>query len=392
MKNFKHYTRYYLRYHADSVLLALLRAWAMVESFFVKAKPADYSQKYSLFVRVDVLGDFVVWAQSAVSAANHLKACGHKIIIIVRLEEVAALARELGVFDEIIVVSKNSIKSFIRRIKLYYKLRKLSYEYLFCIMRTDSYFTGDCYARVLNARHKYCLNWPIKNDAEQKIVNRIYDKEYPLKDWHTMEINSDSKFFGDTLGIQVQCKFPLLGKQYVRSEQNKYFVMFPFSRAKKRTWEWKKFLEVANEITRQYGLRCLICCSKSDKIPDIEVVQANKLIQVHSGTLKFPQIVEKIANAEFVICNDSGPLHLSIALGTKVFPIVHGQAYEQFVDYSSACDIGNISEPLFAQEECFPCCSKCTRKLSESGVFPCLHAICAQEVIERICRYYSHVH
>jgi lipopolysaccharide heptosyltransferase II len=86
--------------------------------------------------------------------------------------------------------------------------------------------------------------------------------------------------------------------------------------------EPEKFAEIGNEIIKRYGAKIIILWGKSDKD------DAEKIHQLIPGSIYAPptsinEMASLINRCKFLIANDSGPMHISTAVGTPVLSI-HG--------------------------------------------------------------------
>jgi len=83
--------------------------------------------------------------------------------------------------------------------------------------------------------------------------------------------------------------------------------------------------------------------------------------------------------AAVVVANDSGPAHVSIALGTPTVAIVGGGHFGCFVPYPEA-----VTPPaarfLYEKMECYHCFWSCHKRTDDKASFPCVAAVSLDRV------------
>ena len=105
--------------------------------------------------------------------------------------------------------------------------------------------------------------------------------------------------------------------------QNSFIVgISPSGGWQSKKCEPEKFAEIGNEIIKRYDAKIIIVWGRSDK------EDAEKIHRLISGSFLAPstslnEMAAFIQRCNFLIANDSGPMHISTAVGTPVLSI-HG--------------------------------------------------------------------
>lgn len=98
----------------------------------------------------------------------------------------------------------------------------------------------------------------------------------------------------------------------------KYTVIIPGARWKTKLWEPEKF----GELISLLPIKSIIVGSKDDINIANKIVSFNKDYAISlAGKTKLNELIEIINNSEFVISNDSGPMHIASALNIPVVAI-----------------------------------------------------------------------
>ena len=97
-----------------------------------------------------------------------------------------------------------------------------------------------------------------------------------------------------------------------------YAVLVPGARWKTKIWPPEKFGELSSKLS----LRSIIVGGKRD------INTANKIVGLSrgkalslAGKTNLKELIEVIRHAQFLVSNDSGPMHIAAALGIPVFAI-----------------------------------------------------------------------
>lgn len=96
-----------------------------------------------------------------------------------------------------------------------------------------------------------------------------------------------------------------------------YLVLHPGSTDPRRRWSPGKFAQAANLLQSKYGLAAVITGVDYESQAAAALAQALPG-ETHNlcGQLSLPALTGLLAQARLVVSNDTGPLHLALALGT----------------------------------------------------------------------------
>ena len=89
----------------------------------------------------------------------------------------------------------------------------------------------------------------------------------------------------------------------------------PGSRVPARTWGEDGFREVARQMTETFGAKIIWFADPAD------LSAAPKMANLVPASLSLEQFLAVLSACKFLVCNDSGPMHMSGALGVPVVAI-----------------------------------------------------------------------
>lgn len=165
--------------------------------------------------------------------------------------------------------------------------------------------------------------------------------------------------------------FPLYksssASQFLTSED--YAVFIPGARWKTKKWPSKKFGRLASLMNG----KVIVVGSKEDSDIAEEVVahSQGKAVSL-AGKTDIKELIKIIKGAQFVVSNDSGPMHIAAALRTPVFAIFGPTDPHKTGPYGK----GHIT--IQAELTCIPCFKKACKEMK------CMELISVEKVFETI--------
>jgi ADP-heptose:LPS heptosyltransferase len=139
--------------------------------------------------------------------------------------------------------------------------------------------------------------------------------------------------FAKTLGIDAEVRFPLNlrpceiypWQPFFEGDSDKHFVIFTDSRGAEK--EWLGFSELTRLILERMPESRVAWCAGSPTEPDFDVPKDRFL---NLSGCPFDEMLALARQSSVFIGNDSGPMHLSAAVGNKVLAIFGPTPPEKF--------------------------------------------------------------
>ncbi len=159
-----------------------------------------------------------------------------------------------------------------------------------------------------------------------------------------------------------------------------YVVLNPGSNEHGRRWPFANYLEIARRCVAQ-GLRVAVIGGPKDPPPAAGRAGLAALDGVHDliGRTDLPGLLDLLRHARAVVSNDTGPMHLAIALGTPTVAIVGGGHFGCFVPYPERVTPSRVRF-LWTRMDCQHCFWSCPRRAAETDSFPCVAAVETDDV------------
>jgi ADP-heptose:LPS heptosyltransferase len=135
------------------------------------------------------------------------------------------------------------------------------------------------------------------------------------------------------------------------------------------------------ERVLESGHRLVLIGSENQR-PDKEILvpfrDRNGFIDL-IGKTSLSELLDLLKSAAAVLSNDSGPAHLSIALGAPTVVIVGGGHFGCFVPYPEAVRPAT-ARFVFERMDCYHCFWACHKRQNRVDAFPCVAAVSVDAV------------
>jgi ADP-heptose:LPS heptosyltransferase len=363
----------------------------VVDSIYLSIHNSSLNKKPSvLVVRLDNIGDFILWLPSVVKIRKRYK---DQSLILVANKNFAELAKDTGYFDKILTVNvrKLSLNIFYRW-KIFSKIRKLNVKIAIQPNYSRSFLTSDSVIRASNAVDKIgsigdfnnIMKWQ-KKLSDGWYTQLIFASNVPL-----MELERDVEFLS-ALGIntEVVCTPQLPHLTKLAGElviDGNYFIIFPGASWAGRKWSKESFSKVGSHVSKQYGYKMVLCGVQAD-FQDAEFIinQASDFDVVNlAGITTLSQFCELVRGAKLLIGNETSAIHIAAATNTPSVCLLGGGHFGRFMPYSDIV-VGMKPVPVFSKMECYGCNWQCTQMHNNNSPVLCLDSISTQMVINSIC-------
>jgi ADP-heptose:LPS heptosyltransferase len=114
----------------------------------------------------------------------------------------------------------------------------------------------------------------------------------------------------------------------------KYFVIFPGSRSKKRIWPTESFIRVSDYLFDTTGATAVVCGTNNDaEYIDAFCDQYKHPCINLMGKTSLTEMLTVFSGAICLLSVDTGSVHLAAAVNCTVFGIFNGSQYKRFAPY-----------------------------------------------------------
>jgi len=345
------------------------------------------SEKLVLMVRLDNIGDFILWLPSALRLSEAWRLRGFRTVGVVGTN-VAGLAKDIALFDDVWPIDRNKF-----RLNILYRTRQLWRIFRYGAAEavhpvwSRELSLGDAIIRFSGASRR--IGWLGSYDNITRLGKRIGDRSYTelLADppGSVGEVGRNEAFL-DGLGLPVEPldrkllpARPVMGA----SLPERYFVLVPGANFGGRRWPSTRFADVARQFQTNSGLVGVICGGVGDRRLARVIIERSGVPLIDlTGRTSLMELVDVLARATLIISNDTAAIHIAALVGTPSVCIVGGGLPGRFVPYGPS-RLVRYTPPRVVQHPmpCFHCNWNCHFEPAEAGSTPCVAAVTVEQVL-----------
>lgn len=354
-----------------------------------------------LLVRLDAIGDFVLWLRSARQLRRHFQ--GRKIVLLAN-SAWADLARELPYWDEVWAVSVKQLDlPGPYRWRLWRRLRGAGFAVAVQPTLSRVFSRGDAAIWASAAPQRIGSAGTLNNSfaAQLRWASRWYTRLVPVH-WDAVSslngVESERHEFGyndDFVAALTGSVSPELAPELLSIPDScaknlrpdaPYFLVSPGVGWTGKQWPGERFATIINRLVDERGWRAVLCGAQSESAVSSAVARICSRPPINlTGKTTLFELVELIQGACLVLGNDSAPVHLAAAIGIPSISILGGGHFGRFLPYPPGRS-PRAPEVVFAPMECYHCNWQCTQPHDSTGPVPCISAVSVETVLAAITR------
>lgn len=369
---------------------------------FFRTRRSDNSV---LIMKIDVIGDAVVWLDTA---KEYRKIYPSKKLVLLYNKTWEEIALKLPYFDEFIAFdSKKYWNSFVYRLKLLSRINKHYFDVVVNPTYSRSFFYQDWivnnikakekigsvgdYENTNNTMAKLTSDFATINPRLRKIGDRWYTRLAPVSPKPEMELVRNAEFLRNAYGLDYKAQlpvFPFSVPVYEPLRNLGYCVLFMGATTERKAWQVEKFAAIINKIPAD--IEIVLCGGKGEafyheQLMATGIVKRGLLNLIGKTTLI--ELISVIAGAKFIITNDTSASHITVATRTPSICILGGGHYGRFQPYQveeiTAEDRKSLPSVVSLKMECFNCGWICKYDLI-GGRWKCVADIAVEMVEEKL--------
>jgi ADP-heptose:LPS heptosyltransferase len=352
-----------------------------------------------LIVRLDGIGDFVLWLDAARTTANLYKAQGKRVILVANALW-AEWVRDLGVFDDVIALDRRRFDNEWKyRWRFGHRVRMLG-----CSMAVNPTFSrewlfGDAVVRVCGARERIGSSGDLSNIAswQRRLSNRAYTRLIPAGPSPCMELLRNAEFLRGLGAADYLARVADLHAMSAlrpddafvaaNGRDRPYYVFFPGSGVRGKRWPLACFVELADQLYRRTGWRGVVCGGPEDvELAETLCTQAAGAALLNwAGRTDLAQLAAIISGGRLLVANDTSATHIAAACGVPGACIVGGGHNDRFLPYRvERIDGRPLPRVIIHRMPCFGCNWQCIYGVPLGGPYPCIEGVTVPAVWREI--------
>jgi ADP-heptose:LPS heptosyltransferase len=320
-----------------------------LETFLFSNKKRVSHKKTLLILRLDSIGDYILFRNFIQEIRLSEKYKDYKITLCGNIWwQDLSEKLDAETVDSFIWVTYKKMENFGYRFWVYFKIYREKFEVLIYPTYSRDLVCEEIVAHSGAEKRIGYVSDLINLTAEQK---ENYDKNYTqlISPRHVYEFEFyRNKYFFETLFEEkIALVKPIIKTALVT--ENK-IILCPGAKHKFRRWSSKNFARLSKKLKEDFPDSVFyICGGIEDNKTAQEIIQESGFsFQNASGALSLHDLVELFSSARIIVCNDSGPFHIAVALNKNVVCISNGNNYGRFTPYPA--EINNTSLTIYPEE------------------------------------------
>jgi ADP-heptose:LPS heptosyltransferase len=350
----------------------------------------------ALVIRLDAIGDFVIWLQSgAADIAIELRRT-HPQLILLANTSWASLARELGVWDEVVSVDPaRFVRNPIYRATTLWMTRRLGFSSVVQPRAARLFLLEDAIVRACGAPVRVgseALSANMPNDL-RVIGDRSYTTIVPvplsLKVHESVRDLAFARAFCEASGTVIAAtSLTSAASSHGIVPESDYLVVAVGAGWSGRQWPIEKFAELLSALGAQHGLLCVVVGSSAERplAAKLAALTTARLTDL-TGQLSLSESIRVISQAKLLVANESGPMHIGIWCGTPVIGLVGGGHFGWFAPYPDSFPMRGKFAVAHVSMDCFGCNWHCKFNVAAGAAVPCVSGIQSSDVFELAARF-----
>ncbi len=317
----------------DTIAALVYRVITLV----IKLIPASAKSDRLLILKPDEIGDYVIF-RNLLAAIRQSATYRNFHITLVANESCKAIFNRYDApyVDEVIWLNKKKYnRDMYYRFSLLKSIRKSGSSHVLNFIFSRGFSLDDGMAFVATGNVKLAMN-PDKSNQGENAVNvdkLIYTDIIESGGADVFDSVRNKVFLSKITGeehITIDTKFPGMA---ARNPHNA-FGIFLGAGNPERNWPVTHFVKAAAYLQTKYGMDVLVFGGPPDADnAALFVQQFGGRATNYAAKTSLTEYIDLLQNIRFLICVDTGPLHIAVASGCPVFGLFSGRYYKRYSPY-----------------------------------------------------------
>ena len=340
-----------------------------------------------LVIKLDAIGDFILWLDFAKGLKEFYPSATHEVTLLAN-QAWADFAAEIPLFDRVIPLKRiRFILNPFYRLRMLLRIRCQAFDILIDPTFSREFQFSPAVARVSGARLRMAPKGDGGNQRtwQKRISDGWYTRLFPSSPGLLMELQRNADFLRALGHKDFRARLPVYQPKSVAKQKTNepYYVFFPGASWVNKQWPLENFAALATLVHRETGWTGILCGGPGEEgfaRQLREMTDAPFEDQVGQTTLD--ELAAIIAEARFLVGNDTSAVHLAAAVSTPAVCVLGGGHFGRFLPYLAEENSDGRSIPIavWHQMQCFNCNWHCSYPIKGTQPVPCIAKISVEDV------------
>jgi lipopolysaccharide heptosyltransferase II len=332
--------------------------------------------KRILIVRTDRIGDVLL---STPVIENLRQVYPHAYIAVLVSPYTKEIVEANPYLDEVIIYDKDAKhKSWRRTVKFARNLAKKKFDLALLLHPTGrvhllTYLAGIPRRIGYERKLGFLLTQRIKHTKQQ---GEKHEREYNLDLLRCIGIEPQGRNLFMPLKADAENLVEELFRQEGFTSADKLLVIAPGASCPSKIWPAERFAQVADKLIEKYAFKTILIAGPKDMRLAEKTVNFMQHPALNlAGKTSLSQLASILKKCSLFISNDSGPVHIAVAVGLPVISIFGRN--QKGLSPSRWGPLGHKDKVLHKEVGCLECLAHNCKK-----DFACLKAISVEDVLQ----------
>lgn len=311
-------------------------AVGILDVFFVR-KPKTIQKNTLLIIKLDAIGDYVLFRNYLKSIKESDKFKGYEIHLLGNiLWKSISEKYDADYINKFIWINPGDFH--LKPAKHYKIVKELNsldgYEYIFQPTFSRIY-SMDKLVRLIRGKHKIAPKGNRRNThyLPRFISNTFYTELYNIENPELFELYKNRQIVEGFIKEPVKNFLFSFGSIQPKNQDENYVAIFPDAAVSYRRWHIDNFLQIINFIIKNSSLKVKIVGTNNEIKEYLDNLELSPNVENLMRKTSLTETIEILASAKLTISNDSGLAHISAVVDTPTICISNGNHYGRFVPY-----------------------------------------------------------
>jgi ADP-heptose:LPS heptosyltransferase len=353
-------------------------------------RPAGSGRKRILVIKLDAIGDFIIWLDFARGLREFYPASTHEVTLLGN-RAWSLLSETLPYFDRVIPVDRmRCILNPLYRLNLMLLVRRAGFDIVVDPTFSREFPLGPSFVRICGAAARLAPQGDTSNMRpwQKRITDHWFTSLFPSSSGQLMELVRNAEFLRALGHTGFRAGIPQLEIAGRRPGHNgePYYILFPGAGWVNRQWPVERFAELSKRLFEATGWKGIVCggggeAGLAERLLELSAAPLENL----AGKTTLVELAALVAGAQVLIGNETSAVHLAAAVSTPSLCILGGGHYGRFVPYAPEEETDRPAPmAVFFRMPCFGCNWNCIYPIQGTEPVPCIANISVEAAWERL--------
>ena len=347
-------------------------------------KKIDCNKRIIILLRLDAIGDFIIWQDSAKEYRNLFP--GYEVILVCNKCNVS-IAMHQEWFDKVIGIDTSKyLENKEYKIKMRRLLSCLQCKELIQSVYSMNSLTLEIAAQI-SAEKKVSIDTDYVNlePIYRNYINIVFDEIICTSKEHCMELIKNAEFLRSLGQKNFKAGIPTIKINEIEVNISfKYYCIVLGTSSALKNWELKNYARIADYLYHKYKIKSVLLGTESELVLEsiFEKEIQNTPYESMIGKTNMDEYLAIIKKAVFVLSGDTSAVHIAAALGVQSFAIGGSWMLKRFLPYEIEQISANVKCPIFifADVKCGDCIynsrtENCINYSLKTGHYECVSLV-----------------